>query len=126
MNDDPQRREQSREPKSVLPYAARRPRQPYLAMTPLGLQMAAGIVAWLLGVGGVWMAAERSANMPGVNPIEIALWVVGLMLVCLGGVAIFLRVRYDWRGFIPGLLIGLILTCLIPIGIVSVICGWWK
>jgi hypothetical protein len=37
--------------------------------------------------------------------------------------AIVLSRRSGWRGIVPGILIGMSLTCLMPIGIVWVACG---
>jgi len=101
----------------------------YQPRTPFSAQMVAGFVAWVIGVIAVIVAATNTqgkfAKLAG-NSGNATMCVLGGMLICLGGVAVWLRLRFRWRGFLPGLLIGFGLTCLVPVGIVAVICGMHK
>ena len=98
--------------------------EPYKPRTPFWAQMLAGIVAWMIGIATVIGAATSSRGQEmGTNALA---WIIGTLLVCIGGITLWLRLRFRWRGFLPGLLIGFGLTCLVPVGIVAVICGMGK
>jgi hypothetical protein len=57
---------------------------------------------------------------------DYAKQIAALELSAVAGLSLWLRIKYGWRGFIPGVLLGFGLTCLVPIGIVAVVCGGWK
>lgn len=117
-------RDNPRPPPPPLPYRATRDEPPYQPRTPLGWQIAAGFAAWFLGLIFVIVMANRAPRWAGMRGEDRVLWLIGAALVGIGGLAIWLRVRFRWRGFLPGLLIGFGLSCLLPIGIVAVICGF--
>jgi len=80
----------------------------------------------LFGAFG-WSPTPTAATMDRRKKRDRSNYVIssplGAMLICLGGLAVWLRLRFRWRGFLPGVLVGFGLTCLVPIGIVAVICG---
>ena len=98
------------------------------ARTPVGLQFFLGIVAWVIAVAlTIGLINDRdvagafqSIGIPQSQ--SVALLIVG-MLIVFGLAAILLQVKFRWRGFVPGMLLGLVLTCLVPVGLVFVICG---
>jgi len=49
--------------------------------------------------------------------------VIFLSCVLMIGVSIAVQVRLGWRSFIPGVLLGIGLTCLVPYATMWVICG---
>lgn len=60
----------------------------------------------------------------GSGGSQYAGWGIPIILVPgLLGLGIWLRIARRWRGFLPGLLIGFFVTCLVPVGIVAVVCG---
>ena len=80
--------------------------------TPVAAQGFLGAIAW-------WAVIFQTHE-----PTNAVGWVTGASLfVALIGLSGWLRIRHRWRGFIPGLLIAFVLTCLVPIGIVAVVCG---
>jgi len=112
-------------PPSPLPLDYKRLEAgPYQTKTPLGVQVLAGFVAWIIGLGFVVMAANnRTWNSPFLDSQNATYAAIAFALVGTGSLAIWLRVRYRWRGFLPGLLIGFALSCLLPLGILLIICG---
>ena len=83
-------------------------------------QAGLGFVAWLAAVGA-WVAACFGAQGNGtVVSVAGGAVLVGLVWLCA-----WVRLRRRWRAFIPGVLIGFGLTCLVPVGIVAVVCGAW-
>lgn len=51
-----------------------------------------------------------------------------LIILCIGAVAVlivgvWLRRKFQWTGFLPGLLLGFGLTCLLPAGLFYAVCG---
>ena len=93
--------------------------------TPVALQAFLGFVAWLAGTGGVAGIAFAAANArTGTPTLLVPLLTVALLLAILLGS--YVRFRLGWRGFIPGMLLGFGLTCLVPVGIVAVVCGPWN
>jgi hypothetical protein len=90
------------------------------------LQAGAGLLAWLIGVSLVVKVAHYGSATLGafqLNQRDTILCTTGAVLIGIGALAIWLRLRYRWRGFLPGILIGFGLTCLLPIGIVWAICA---
>jgi hypothetical protein len=122
-DDQPDREEPKRERPVPLDYR-QRGIDPYQTKTPLGWQVFAGFAAWLCGLGFVVEAANnRTWGGPFVDRQNAAFSAIAVALVGVGALAIWLRLRFRWRGFLPGLLIGFGLTCLVPVGILLVICG---
>jgi len=76
-----------------------------------------------------WIAAAAVAVgfLISTNSNAITDWVgrlsIGLELAVIVGLAAWVRIKLQWQGFIPGILLGFGLTCLVPIGIITVICG---
>lgn len=101
---------------------------PNAARTPPILQFLAGLGIWALGVGfTIWTANDatiarimRSIGLDELTYVMIVIMVLLALIILLAG---FLGVRYHWRSFVPGMIMGLVLTCLVPVGIVVVVCG---
>jgi hypothetical protein len=76
-----------------------------------------------------WVAAAFCTGglMFILNPIVpyqiLVTTVPALGVVAVIGVSFYSHSKLGKRGFIPGVLIGLGLTCLVPVGILAVVCG---
>jgi len=106
---------------SILEYQGRVV-DPARSAVTVGSQMAIGFFVWVMAVAlCVWLFQSRQGVRSG--NAEGAWVVIATILAVLGGMALWLRMRLRWRGFIPGLLLGLGITCLLPVGIIFVICG---
>lgn len=127
LNDEPQPDDrQAKRPSPPAPLSYQRPgdEPPYRPRTPVALQVTGGFVAWLTGLGFVVQVARSSVGRSvGMSGQEEVLAAIGAALVGVGTLAIWLRLRFRWRGFLPGLLIGFGLTCLVPVGLLLIICG---
>jgi hypothetical protein len=53
-----------------------------------------------------------------VNYLLVALALGLLLTLC-----VYIRMQYKWRGFIPGVLLGFGVTCLLPLGLLAILCG---
>jgi hypothetical protein len=109
----------------VLPYRAARDER-VVPKTSFAGQAAMGMGVWVLGVVLVVIAVRDVATARGVLAMptqQVVTLIIGGAVLAIGGLGLWLRLRFKWRGFIPGLLLGFGLTCLVPIGIVFVICG---
>jgi hypothetical protein len=96
----------------------------YQTKTPFGIQVLAGFIAWITGLAFVVEATTgRAWGAPFIDRQDAFYCAIAGALIATGTLAIWLRVRFRWRGFLPGLLLGLGLSCLVPIGIVLIICG---
>ena len=79
-----------------------------------------GFAAWVVAVGAWVSVATVGRGEPAV------LWTAAAtILAAPASLCVWTRVRLGWRGFLPGLLIGFRLTCLVPVGIVAALCGPW-
>ena len=83
-------------------------------------QIATGFGCWLLSLGGAYCAACAAYGL-GLNSQFAWGGVVGWLLVLVPSNVYFVG-KLRWRGFIPGVLIGAALTCLVPVGIVAAMC----
>jgi hypothetical protein len=108
------------QPNRPLEYA--RPMEnPIIAKTSKRMQVFAGFVAWL---GAVAVAAMGLGFMQNFDPppAVIVAWlaavIVGLLMATFA-----LRRRAGWTTFFPGILLGFGITCILPVGIIAVICG---
>jgi hypothetical protein len=99
----------------------------YQPRTPLGLQVLAGFGAWTIGIVAliVMVSRDEFQRWP-VNGVNATIYFIVALLIVLSSLACWLRLRFRWRGFLPGVLIALAMTCLVPVGIVAVACGWWR
>jgi hypothetical protein len=108
------------QPDRPLDYA--RPMQNIvIARTSKGMQVFAGFMAWLAAaaVAAIGIGFMSSFNPPPFVPVGwLAAVLVGLIFS-----AIALRRRAGWTTFVPGILLGFAITCIIPVGIAAVICG---
>jgi hypothetical protein len=103
------------------------PPVPYQPKTPFGFQVLAGFAAWFIGIilfVQASRAAMRARREFGWNYLTghewwIALW---LALIFLGGMTVWLRTRYRWKGFAAGLLLGVGMSILVPIALLAVFC----
>jgi len=115
----------------ILEYRRASRGSPYLHMTPpiapYWVQVLAGLGTWLAGVG-LFFIALNSPSLPfhGANGETFS--VIGVFALFAGQIFLitWVNVRFRWRGFLPGFFIGLGLTCLVPVGIVAVVCGMGK
>jgi hypothetical protein len=126
MNDE-QKPGESSEPRQTPPPVEPIPLNYGLSRYPrkkqglhISLQITLGAGLWLAAVGlfaaVMQMLDDTNVALGIVAPVEfISVLVLGL----------WLRSKYDWRGIVPGLLIGIGLTCLVPVGIAVVLCGHW-
>lgn len=92
--------------------------------TPVAVQALAGFCCWIAGTGAV-LGIVVSANKAGAEPATLLVPVVSVGLIAAVWMGVWVRARFGWRGFIPGMLIGVGLTCLVPIGFVAIVCGPW-
>jgi hypothetical protein len=91
----------------------------YVPRTPLWVQFVLGMVAPFIGVFG--FGATVSAMRLYGNSVLIA-GVMGLVSVFVLGV--FARVRFGWRGFLPGVATGIGLS-LLAVGLCfAIVCGF--
>ncbi len=51
-------------------------------------------------------------------------WGVGTVVIVLA-LGMCAQANPRCRGFFPGMLLGLLLTCLVPVGVVAIVCGPW-
>jgi hypothetical protein len=116
---DPQNRDRIPPPVQLDYGRARYPQKS--AKASAGVQAVAGFGFWVLAVffAAGFLATTRAD--PFNSPTGIT--GLGAELVLVFAFSIWVRVKYKWRGFIPGVLLGFGLTCLVPIGLVFVICG---
>ena len=108
------------EPAGAPPLAYHEPSTgPGSPSLPAFNQAALGFMTWIaaLGVGGLLCVRFKPADL------RSTLIVVGGCASLAIGAGVWARVHLRWKGFLPGLLIGFGLTCLVPIGIVAVVCG---
>ena len=87
--------------------------------TPVAVQPMAGAGVWVLVVA----AAVGVAQMAHSPPPEWLAVMATVALVGPIGLTVVVRDRFDWRGFLPGVLVGIGLTCLVQVGIIVVLCG---
>jgi hypothetical protein len=78
-----------------------------------GGHIAVGFGCWILSVGGAY--GSGMAFQSGWAAL------FGWLLV-LVPCSVYFSGRLGWRGFVPGVLIGAALTCLVPLGIVAALC----
>ena len=90
--------------------------------TPVAVQALAGFGTWLLGAAGVVGIIAAAAKSGGASP-DLLVPLLSIGLFAAVGIGSWARATLGWRGFIPGMLLGFGLTCLVPIGIVAVVCG---
>jgi hypothetical protein len=106
----------------VLNYLA--PRDEYKRPLSVGFkrQVGLGFLTWvgtLVLIGGLVYSTQASPAFDNLWGIGIAIPLIGLI-----SLIVHLRVNRKWRGFLPGVLIGFCVCCLVPVGIVAVVCGW--
>jgi hypothetical protein len=93
--------------------------------TATGLQFFAGVAAYVLSM--IFMAIVLNSGLIGnLLAIEPSSFFLPMLIATLIGLAVasfWLRTRYNWSAFLPGVLLGIALTCLVPIGILIVTCG---
>ncbi len=96
----------------------------YQPKTPVPLQFVLGVVAWALALVSFYSIAsllgKTHASPFSTNTVWIsfAIAAAGIIVLC-----VLLHGKYRWTGFIPGVLIGVLLSCLIPVGLFLVLCG---
>lgn len=106
----------SGDPGRALQYRATPPYRSTLGMVP---QLGIGLGAWIALVVIIAMASAGLADLsPVLMLMTWAAMLVGFIFFC-----IHIRKTYQWRGFVPGVLIGVGLTCLLPVGILAIMCA---
>lgn len=91
---------------------------------PASGQVLLGFLAWLATVAGTcgFAGMAKGANLTGTPAaVVLSLPVIGMLAF-----GVWLRVHRGWRGFLPGLLLGFGLTCLVPVGVAAVVCGAFR
>ena len=88
---------------------------------PTGVQGLLGFLTWVAACAATYFSlsifvTSSSGPLAGFIIMAGALGVV--ITLC-----VLVRTKYRWRGFLPGVLIGVGVGCLIPVGIVAVICA---
>ncbi len=82
-------------------------------------QFVLGFFFWIFSAAAAILTFAGLANRAG----NAAFITVGIYLAIVLGVCAWTSTKLRWRSFIPGVLLGAGLTCLVPVGIVAVICG---
>src|SRR5205823_5499980 len=83
-------------------------------------QFLLGMASWALGLGLLYLYAFWRFNNGNVSLfLLLALAILAGALV----LAIFLRNRYSWFAFLPGVLLAFALSCLIPVGVLLAVCS---
>jgi hypothetical protein len=122
-SDEPGKNQSKRNIPPSLDYQ-QRGSEKYQPRTPLGIQVLAGFIAWIAGLLFVFEAAkDRAWGSPFMDSQNAFYCAIAAALVGVGALTIWLRLRFRWRGFLPGLLLGFGLSCLVPVGIILIICG---
>jgi hypothetical protein len=120
-NDDSVERD-SPKPPHWLEYRSPRQERQDSPEPSMGSQIGMGFVAWL-GTVTIPFIILFYIGMAGLGG---RIFIYSVMMVALGGLitlCVHVRIRYHWRGFIPGVLLGMGLTCLLPLGILTILCG---
>jgi hypothetical protein len=107
--------------------------------TPVVVQTLAGVGTWVLGLAAMFTVmrygsyfvfqvlwAAGVTKLFGIGRNGAYLGLIVAMLAALLGLSMWMGLKLGWRGFMPGVLLGLGLTCLVPVGIVAVVCGPWN
>ncbi len=107
------------------------PPQPlsYRSLDPVSIAAAKAkrwkFIRELLAGGGSWIALCLISGLTAgfaQNPVPaIVMMVLGFVALIAFGVK--LKPYSGMRGFLPGLFIGVALTCLVPLGIIGVLCA---
>ncbi len=89
---------------------------------PMAAQVAIGFGAWVVTAASVFGIL---CGLSGGSPFEAAavLLVISLALAGIIALCVVMRQKYQWRGFIPGVLLGVGLNCLLPLGILAILCA---
>ena len=88
-------------------------------MEPSQSRMTGGQIA----AGFAWCVASVGAAIGvGVATQSGSIGFATLLLIFIPGTAYFGN-RVGWHGFMPGILIGMAFTCLVPVGILAVLCA---
>lgn len=91
---------------------------------PVTGQVLLGFLAWVCTLAATYAAGVTAGHL---RVGDTFVWVAAaLPLVGALAFGVYLRVRHGWRGFLPGMLLGFGLTCLVPVGIVAVVCGAFR
>ena len=88
---------------------------------PTGVQGLLGFLTWIAACGAAYFLLATFVTSSS-GSLDAFLILAGLLGVVIG-LCIWLRVAYRWTGFVPGVLIGVGVGCLLPVGIVAVICS---
>ena len=119
-SDPPAPRRPVRIPKHI-PYRAPRDDAPLPGVT-VGVQALLGFLTWVAACAGTGFFVVANSQSGPISR-NAAYLIVGLALGLVIFLCIYFRAALGWTGFIPGVLLGLCLGCLLPVGLVAVICG---
>jgi len=88
----------------------------------MGAQVGMGFVAWL-GTVTVLAVLMWAVSTSGVRSLTTIYFLLALAVGVIITLCVHVRTQYRWRGFIPGVLLGFGVTCLLPLGILTILCG---
>ncbi len=83
-----------------------------------------GFGAWVVFialVAAIYGAFSYNRQYMPISSIVAILALGGFVALC-----VYVYRVYHWRAFVPGALLGFGVTCLLPVGIIVVLCGGWK
>jgi hypothetical protein len=82
---------------------------------PATVQVAAGVISTIAMVGAIWGLLAVSA----VPPVLCLSVPIGALI----SLVVYVRVRQEWRSFLPGVLIGFGLCCFLGFGTLFYLCS---
>ena len=88
---------------------------------PVGVQGVLGFLTWIAACGAAYFLIATFVTSSS-GPLDAFLILAGLLSAVIV-LSSWLRVAHRWTGFIPGVLIGVGVGCLLPVGVVAVICA---
>jgi hypothetical protein len=108
MENNPDENGPSENPPLPVPLEYQeRGSEPYHPKTPRGVQVIAGFITWVAGLAFVVRVAQYQTWASPYIDRQIAMYcAIAATLIAIGFLTIWLRLRFRWRGFLPGLLIG--------------------
>src|SRR4051812_16493482 len=103
----------------MLHYRARRDdRAGTTLYASSGVQFTIGFVSWLIADVS-FFAAMSYFDLHAAGAVSLLCVLFGLYLTC----GLWLFFARDWQGILPGMLTSMCITCLVPLGLFSAICG---
>jgi hypothetical protein len=86
-------------------------------------QVVLGFFTWFAAAGLYWFAFNLYVKLVGPGPWWIG-WVAPVVAIAgVFSLGYLVQIRKGWRGYMPGMMLGLLLTCLVPVALAPVLCG---